>query len=405
MKRFFRSALCLALAAHLILFYPAAVFSQGACSVFRTWATGDSLTAGDLNSSFSTVGVTNFEFSCLDDLSGTVAEMQTTADPYPANSESLATTGAGEIQRLRFQIQRMLGLTYWFRGDENIRFDHSGGGTNIQGSGQARHVSAVGYHAWAGSAQFPVYSTVSFHSTGIWFPRAGTQPRWTVAHHLAVSVGSGIDRDPTGIEVARFHLEALQLHHTVALRFTHSQAFQQNWQYPHITALRVTGPQRGPDGALPGTSDIADQLIVGHASTVLNLVGYGRSHIALGSGGYVALGGHVGTLTGGTPVSGALYGDTIIKAWASIGVAGASAQLNGGFNISSATRIDTGDYRVFWDRDFADVNYAVVVNPQGNGALRASIEAVNVAHVAIRMWDAAGAALDTSFSLMAVGRQ
>ena len=221
----------------------------------------------------STIGVTNAEFSCLDDMSGTVAEMQTTADPYPANSESLATTGAGEIQRLRFQIQRLLGLTYWFRNDENIRFDHSGGGTNIQGSGQARHVSAVGYHAWAGSARFPVYSTVNFHLTGLWFPRAGTQPRWTVAHHLAVSVGSGIDRDPTGIEVARFHLQALTLHHTVALRFAHSNAGLAAWQYPHITALQVRRPQPGPDGALPNMADISDQIIVGHRSVALQLQG------------------------------------------------------------------------------------------------------------------------------------
>ena len=350
------------------------------------------------------------EFSCLDDLSGTVAEMQTTADPYPANSESLATTGAGEIQRLRFQIQRLLGLTYWFRNDENIRFDHSGGGTNIQGSGQARHVSAVGYHAWAGSARFPVYSTLSFHTTGIWFPRAGTQPRWTVAHHLAVSVGSGIDRDQTGIEVARFHLEALQFHHTVALRFAHSQALNTAWQYPHITAISLTQPQRGPDGALPTPIDGRgiDQLIFGHASAVMRLVGYGASHVALGSGAYVALGRHVGTLPG-APVANALYADTIPKAWAYI--SGPGSSVDGGFNVAGVIRVDTGDYRVVWDRDFSETTYAAVSQPSAYGSTLAisMIEVQAVTHVGVRVFSPAfnnpGIPSDAAFGIAAFGRQ
>ena len=335
--------------------------------------------------------------------------MQTTADPYPANSESLATTGAGEIQRLRFQIQRMLGLTYWFRNDENIRFDHSGGGTNIQGSGQARHVSAVGYHAWAGSARFPVYSTVNFHLTGLWFPRAGTQPRWTVAHHLAVSVGSGIDRDQTGIEVARFHLEALQFHHTVALRFAHSQAGLAAWQYPHITAVSLTQAQRGPDGAQPPAPATGyDQLVFGHASAVLQMVGYGASHIALGARGYVALGPHVGTL--GTPVANALYADTIVKAWVSFDSGTAGAPVNAGFNVASIVDIDTGHYIVNWDRDFSSGQYATFgATSLNSGALFLSFEAPAATHVLVRTWTAGGSpgtAGDSSDArVIAIGRQ
>lgn len=323
--------------------------------------------------------------------------MQTTANPYPSLSESLATTGAGEIQRLRYQIQNLFGLTYWFRNDENINFSHAGGLTVVQGSGSGRHVTAVGYHSWAGSARFPAIAGRYVHTTGLF---------WPAAHHLAVAVDPAIDRDRTGIETFRFHAQALTLHHTAALRFTHSLAFAAPWQYPHITAVQVTQSQRGPDGSQPpGQATGYDQLAFGHASAVMTLVGYGASHIALGSRAYVALGRHVGTLAGATPVANALYADLITKGWGSIGVAGASAQINGAFNVSSATRIDTGDFRVFWDRDFADGNYAVVVNPQGNGALRASIEAVNAAHVAIRTWDASGAPTDTSFSFFAVGSQ
>ena len=211
--------------------------------------------------------------ACIDGISDTVAGMRTQTDPFSSQTESLATSGAGELERLRWTLSRALGWPYWYSLDQNINFAHAGATGYIQGSGFARHVTAVGYHAWAGSARFPVYSTVNFHLTGLWFPRAGTQPRWTVAHHLAVSVGSGIDRDQTGIEVARFHLEALQFHHTVALRFAHSNAGLAAWQYPHVTALQVRRPQPGPDGALPNMADISDQIIVGHRGVALQLQG------------------------------------------------------------------------------------------------------------------------------------
>ena len=44
------------------------VFAQsgGNCSVFRSWITGDSLTAGDLNSSFTQAAVTNGTMDCVD---------------------------------------------------------------------------------------------------------------------------------------------------------------------------------------------------------------------------------------------------------------------------------------------------------------------------------------------------
>ena len=40
--------------------------------------------------------------------------MQTTVDPYPASVVSLATTGQGEIERIRYVIQRLSGWTQWY---------------------------------------------------------------------------------------------------------------------------------------------------------------------------------------------------------------------------------------------------------------------------------------------------
>ena len=50
----------------------------------------------------------------MDDWSASTTQMQTTADPYSSNTESLATTLAGELERLRYQIAAMQGTQYWY---------------------------------------------------------------------------------------------------------------------------------------------------------------------------------------------------------------------------------------------------------------------------------------------------
>ena len=86
-------------------------YAVGNCSVFRSWNTGDSVTAGDLNSSFTTAAVTNGTPACVDDYSATVSQMQSTADPYASGAESQATSLAGEIERLRFMFKQIFGLS------------------------------------------------------------------------------------------------------------------------------------------------------------------------------------------------------------------------------------------------------------------------------------------------------
>ena len=50
-----------------------------------------------------------------DDYSLSVAQMQTNTDPGEVGSESLATTLAGELARLRFTIAEMKGTTQWYQ--------------------------------------------------------------------------------------------------------------------------------------------------------------------------------------------------------------------------------------------------------------------------------------------------
>lgn len=85
--------------------------------------------------------------ACLDGLSDSVANMQSTANPYVSGTESQATSGAGELQRLRFMFKQLFGLTNWYRHDQPLtlahtsvlRFAHSIAGTNSQYS----HVTAL----------------------------------------------------------------------------------------------------------------------------------------------------------------------------------------------------------------------------------------------------------------------
>lgn len=80
----------------------------GLYSKLKTWAAKEILTASDLNAEFSNI-ITNFVPPKIDDHSATVAEMQTTTTPGALGSESQATHLAGEIERLRYAVARLIG--------------------------------------------------------------------------------------------------------------------------------------------------------------------------------------------------------------------------------------------------------------------------------------------------------
>ena len=52
--------------------------------------------------------INNHNLAMIDDYSSTVTEMESTADPYPASVASQATSAAGEVERLRYQILGIL---------------------------------------------------------------------------------------------------------------------------------------------------------------------------------------------------------------------------------------------------------------------------------------------------------
>lgn len=109
-----RRTLCLLIVAALTIAHVESVGAAGACAILRSWTDGQKLNGADLTNSFTRVGQTNMTYQCLDDYSSDLTQMQVTTDPYPASVASLATTGAGELERLRYVIKTRCGQTQWY---------------------------------------------------------------------------------------------------------------------------------------------------------------------------------------------------------------------------------------------------------------------------------------------------
>jgi hypothetical protein len=87
-----------------------------AFSRLKTWVANEVLKSSDLNAEFDNV-INNFTPTGMDDISQNVSAMQTSVDPGGIGTESLATNLAGEIQRLRYAIKRLVkrdGSKQWY---------------------------------------------------------------------------------------------------------------------------------------------------------------------------------------------------------------------------------------------------------------------------------------------------
>lgn len=78
-----------------------------------TRATGLTLTAAIYNADHQN-HINNHDPEKMDDYSPDNATMQSTTDPYPAGSESLATTLAEELERIRFVVKQIGGQAQWY---------------------------------------------------------------------------------------------------------------------------------------------------------------------------------------------------------------------------------------------------------------------------------------------------
>lgn len=79
----------------------------------KTWVSNEVLTASDLNGEFNNL-LNNTIPASIEDYSADVSTMQSTTDPGGVGTESLATTLAGEIQRLRYKIKQLMNGAQWY---------------------------------------------------------------------------------------------------------------------------------------------------------------------------------------------------------------------------------------------------------------------------------------------------
>jgi len=85
----------------------------GNYSLVETVVTGQTITAAERNTEHQN-HIDNATPSGCDDYSATVTEMRTVTDPYPASSESQATSLAGELERIRYLIKQITGEAQWY---------------------------------------------------------------------------------------------------------------------------------------------------------------------------------------------------------------------------------------------------------------------------------------------------
>jgi len=79
----------------------------------KTWVSTEEVTYSDLNAEFDNI-LNNLTAAMVDDFSSNVSQMQSTTDPGEVGTESLATSVAGELARLRFLINEITGEDEWY---------------------------------------------------------------------------------------------------------------------------------------------------------------------------------------------------------------------------------------------------------------------------------------------------
>lgn len=79
----------------------------------KVWAADEDILTSDLNAEFDNI-LNNLSPAGMDDYSTNTSQMQIQTSPGGVGTESLATSLAGEIARLRYVLARALGKTYWY---------------------------------------------------------------------------------------------------------------------------------------------------------------------------------------------------------------------------------------------------------------------------------------------------
>lgn len=79
----------------------------------KTWSSTEDVVFSDLNAEFDNI-LNNLTAANVDDYSSNITEMRVQTDPGESGTESLATSVAGELERIRYQLAQITGETYWY---------------------------------------------------------------------------------------------------------------------------------------------------------------------------------------------------------------------------------------------------------------------------------------------------
>lgn len=92
----------------------------------------------------------------------------------------------------------------------------------------------------------------------------------------------------------------------------------------------------------------------------------------------------------------------LAKAWAFVGVSGTTPSILKGFNIASISRLDTGDYAVFFGGSYApvDTNYLVTTTALTDTGTTVSTYSNTTARVSVHIDDVSGADQDFPFYIL-----
>ncbi len=128
----------------------------------KTWTSTEDVTASDLNAEFDNI-LNNLTAANIDDFSATVSQMQSTVDPGEVGTESLATSVAGEIQRLRKLIAEITGEDEWYESPAASLISLA----NSIGTGLTDNRIVSGAVRSAGTNEMPVFLKASGTATTV----------------------------------------------------------------------------------------------------------------------------------------------------------------------------------------------------------------------------------------------
>ena len=360
----------------LLLWPSSLALGQGTCAIYRTYQTGDSFGASDVNSIQTVLGQTNMEASCVDGMGDSNAEFDDVLIPESFNTRTLSTQIYHDVANLRYVTRHVMGFSQWWRHYEDINFGHRAIRMHYGVVTDWNYMFQGRAHYWAGASTRLHMVSYSISDYGI-----GTAHPESLLFLLHVGGGAGSSATPS----VRFQVgiggdvhvgNTLMVH--AAGTATHAAIFR-----AHSTGTGIYWPTID-HVAITSSGGTAGNVAVFHVGGIF----INRSHV-----------------NGVTTPRNTLARGNLVKAWARISAGGS---LLDGYGISSVTRSVVGTYGITWERPVANANYGVVCSAASTTTAhvcQASSLAAGSVEVRILTVEATPALADQALSVIMIGTE